>query len=106
MRKLSERQELFLRTIATSKHGWTPGDRWMDENIGDGMKPEVIPTVGGGSDANSLGALVRKGLATRPRRNQHYYVITDAGREAVEKIRNRKADEERAKLKRHGIEYK
>jgi len=90
MRKLSERQELFLRTIAVSKHGWTPGDRWMDEDIDDGMEPKVIPTVGGGSDANALGALVRKGLATRPR-HYHYYVITDAGREEVEKIRKRKA---------------
>lgn len=90
MRKMSERQELFLRLIASWKCGWTPGEKWTDQYIKDGMKPEYLPTLGGGGDANALGALVRKGFTTRPRSNQHYYVITDAGREEVEKIRKRK----------------
>ena len=91
MTKLSERQELFLRVIAARGHGWVPGDSWMDDYIGDGMKPEYIPTVGGGGDASALAALVRKGLAIRPRGNHHYYVITEAGRDEVERIRKRKA---------------
>ena len=87
--KLSERQTLFLRLIATGgEGGWSPGDRWVEVLILDGMLPKTI-IVGGGSDVNAILALERRGLITRPLTHiiKYHCCITEEGKVEVEKLK-------------------
>ena len=85
--KLSKRQTLLLRLIAQGgDRGWTPGDRWAPVPIQDGLLPDSIN--GGGSDAQALLALERKGLIIRPTQHviKYHCCITDAGSEIIQKL--------------------